>query len=268
MIQVREDTRRLRRLLTNGRAKILSATVVYKAGRWLVSIAVEAADLHPAQQHPARPDTDIGGWVGADRGLSAFLVAATGDGTEVDRVTDHPKPLAAALRKQRRLARAVTRKAKGSNNRWKAVARLGRHHRHIRNIREHFLHQVSTRLVKTHDRLVLEDLNIVGMQANRHLSRAISDAGWGELARQIGYKQAWRGGQVYTVDRWFPSSRTCARCRTLQPMLRLADRVFTCGCGYTADRDLNAATNLAVRAEEDYARAREPETRAPVINAC
>ncbi|MET8870757.1 hypothetical protein [Nocardia sp. NPDC004604] len=57
------------------------------------------------------------------------------------------------------------------------------------------MHEVSTRLVNTHDRLVLEDLNTAGMLANRHLARAISDAGWGEFGRLVGYKQRWRGGQ-------------------------------------------------------------------------
>ncbi|WP_169811088.1 RNA-guided endonuclease InsQ/TnpB family protein [Nocardia amamiensis] len=233
-----------------------------------MSVAVEAADLHAGHRHPFRPDGDVGGWVGADRGLSAFLVAATGDGVEVDRVVDHPKPLAAALQRQRRLAKAVTRKQRGSKSRGRAVTRLARHHRRVGAVRAHFLHQVSNRLVKTHDRLVLEDLNITGLMANRHLSRAIADAGWGELARQLRYKQAWRGGQVHVVDRWFPSSRRCSRCGTDNLALRLADRVFACGCGLVVDRDVNAAVNLAVRAELDHARVREPETRAPVINAC
>ena len=100
-IGVHDDTRRLRCMLTKNRAKILFATITQHAGRWWVSLNVEAAELHPAHQHPPRPDSDPGDWVGADRGLSAFLVAARPDGTEVDRITDAPKALTTGKRQQR-----------------------------------------------------------------------------------------------------------------------------------------------------------------------
>ncbi|MFI6364199.1 RNA-guided endonuclease TnpB family protein [Nocardia sp. NPDC050630] len=249
-VRVREDTRRLRRMIAAGRAKILSATVSLRAGRWMISLVTEATDLHPAHRHTVRESSDHGGWLGIDRGLSAFLVAATSDGVEVDRITDQPKPLVMGMRRQRRLAQTLTRKQTGSRNRRKAAARLARHHHRIRNIRAHFLHQVSNRLVKTHDRLVIEDLNIAGMLRNRCLARAIGDAGWGEFARQLRYKQGWRGGEVATVDRWFPSSRLCSSCGKRNEQLTMANRVFTCGCGTRLDRDLNAAVNLATRGEQ------------------
>jgi putative transposase len=90
-IAVHDDTRRVRRLLAKDRATILFATVSHRAGRWWVSLNVEAADLHPAHHHPPRADDDDGGWVGVDRGLSAFLVAATAEGTEVARITNTPR---------------------------------------------------------------------------------------------------------------------------------------------------------------------------------
>ncbi|MGW5753004.1 zinc ribbon domain-containing protein, partial [Nocardia rhamnosiphila] len=71
------------------------------------------------------------------------------------------------------------------------------------------------------------------------------DAGWADFGRLLDYKQRWRGGTVVTADRWFPSSKRCSACGTLNPALKLTDRVFGCGCGYRADRDLNAAVNLA-----------------------
>jgi putative transposase len=244
-IGVFDDTRRLWRMHTNGRAKILFATVSHHAGRWWVSLNVEAAELHPAHRHPARDPRDDGGWVGVDRGLSAFVVAAGENGTEVARITDAPKALAAGMNRQRRLAKSLSRKQKGSHNRRDAAAKLGRHHNHVANIRLHFLHQVSNALVKTHDRLVIENLNVSGMLANHHLARAISDAGWAEFARQLGYKQAWRGGELVTADRWYPSTKLCPQCGAINSGLTLVDRVFTCGCGHSADRDINAAVNLA-----------------------
>ena len=113
-IGVRDDTRRLRRMLAKGRAKILFATISRRAGRWWVSLNVEAADLHAAQRHRAPDAADQGGWVGVDRGLSAFLVAATVDGREVARVTDAPKALSVGMKRQQRLAKSLSRKQKGS----------------------------------------------------------------------------------------------------------------------------------------------------------
>ncbi len=83
------------------------------------------------------------------------------------------------------------------------------------------------------------------MLANHRLARAISDAGWAEFARLLGYKQDWRGGQLVVADRWYPSSRLCTQCGAVNGDLTLADRVFTCGCGHTVDSDMNAAANLA-----------------------
>ena len=245
VVRVHEDTRRLRRMLVKGRAKILFATVSHRAGRWWVSLNVEAADLHPAHHHSTRDEGDHGGWVGVDRGLTAFLVAATADGTEIARIDRPPKALARGLQRQRRLAKSLSRKQKGSHHRRQSADRLARHHRRIANIRRHFLHQVSGGLVKTHDRLVIEHLNIRGMLSNHRLAQAISDAGWDDFARLLRYKAGWRSGQVATADRWYPSSKRCSACGVINPDMKLSDRVFICRCGHVADRDRNAAVNLA-----------------------
>ena len=63
-------------------------------------------------------------------------------------------------------------------------------------------------MVKNHDQLVIENLNVAGMLANHHLARAISDAGWSEFARLITYKRTWHGGQVVATC-WYPSTRLC-----------------------------------------------------------
>lgn len=231
-------------MLAKHRAKILFATISYRGGRWWISLNVEAADLHPARQHRVRDPGDEGGWVGIDRGLSAFVVAATAD-TEVARVAVAPKALAAGMKQQRRLAKSLSRKKKGSRHRKDAATRLGRHHHHVANVRRHFLHQVSNELVKSHDRIVIENLNVAAMLANHRLARAISDAGWAEFARMLTYKQAWRAGQLVEADRWYPSSQLCSICGDHRADLTLADRVFTCANGHSIDRDANAATNLA-----------------------
>jgi putative transposase len=259
-IGVHDDTRRVRRLLAKDRARILFATISHRAGRWWVSLTVKAADLHPAHHHPPRVEGDVGGWVGVDRGLSAFLVAATTEGCEVARIDDSPKALATGMSKQKRLAKSLSRKKKGSHNRRDVAAKLARHHHHVANVRRHFLHQVSNALVKTHDRLVIEDLNISGMLTNHRLARAISDAGWTEFARILKYKQAWRGGKLLHADRWYPSTRLCPACGTVNAGMTLADRIFICGCGLTADRDRNAAVNLARWGQTHHETSPDPRT--------
>lgn len=262
VIAVHDDTRRLRRMLATGRAKVLFATVTRRGGRWWVSLNVEAADLHPAHQHRPRDTADSGSWVGVDRGLSTFAVAATSDGVEVARITDAPKALAAGMPTQRRLAKSLSRKKKGSRNRRDAAARLARHHHRVASARRHFCHQVSNALVKTHDRLVIEDLNTAGMLANHRLARAISDAGWAEFARQLHYKQAWRGGHVTVADRWYPSSQFCSVCGDRSTDLSLADRVFVCAHGHRLDRDTNAAVNLARWGDTHHDHRRSPDPQA------
>jgi putative transposase len=127
---------------------------------------------------------------------------------------------------------------------------LSRFHARIANVRRSFLHEVPSQLVKTHDRLCLEDLTVANLIRNKHLARAITDASWAEFARQLADKQAWRGGQVMIADRWFPSTKTCSRCGRVKDQMRLAERLFRCdGCGLVMDRDHNAAANLAAWAE-------------------
>jgi hypothetical protein len=111
-IGVHDDTRRLRRMLAKGRAKICFATITHRGRRWWLSLNIEATDLHPAHQHTPCADGDHRGWVGIDRGLSAFLVAATGDGREIARITDAPKALAAGMKQQRHLAKKLSRTKK------------------------------------------------------------------------------------------------------------------------------------------------------------
>jgi IS605 OrfB family transposase len=239
---------------TAGRTRVQVTGLVWR-DQVLAQVFEEAAvDL--ARGLKAAMDSLTGARKGPKARLPRFKKSATGGSFRIRNKTNKGR---SSIRvgdgervrlRLRRLSKAVTRKKKGSKNRKKAVVRLSRQHARIRDRRRHMLHQVSNQLVKNHARLVLEDLNITGMRSNRKLSRAISDAAWGELARQVTYKQAWRGGQVLLADRWFPSSKTCSTCGTLRKDLTVKDRVFECrSCGHVVDRDLNAAVNLAAWAE-------------------
>jgi putative transposase len=110
--------------------------------------------------------------------------------------------------------------------------------------------------------IVVEDLATANMLGNHHLAAAISDQGWGELARQLTYKSARHGGLLIVADRWFASSKTCSCCGWVKPKLSLAERTYTCGntatetsagCRLVVDRDVNAAANLAIGGEAQLA---------------
>jgi putative transposase len=93
--------------------------------------------------------------------------------------------------------------------------------------------------------VVLENLNVRGMLKNHKLARALADVGFYEFKRQIGYKAEFGGTQVLEADRFYPSSKKCSSCGNVKAELSLKERVYNClECGYTIDRDLNAAINL------------------------
>jgi putative transposase len=268
-IRVHDDTRKLRRLLRPGktsdvstdggigaaRARILFATVTRHGGRWYVSLNLQACDFHPARRHQLGPLEDGDRFIGVDRGLTVFAVAATAEGTEVGRF--HAlKPLNRQLSRLRRRSRNLSRASRGSNNRIRAARLLALQHAHIANARRSFLHEVSSQLTKTHGRLAIEDLAVLNLAANRRLARAISDAAWAEFARQLTYKALWLGGELVVCDRWFPSTRTCSRCGRLKEQMKPTERVLCCdGCGLVIDRDRNAAANLAAWAERFHSQA-------------
>jgi putative transposase len=144
-----------------------------------------------------------------------------------------------------RLGRGLSRKVAGSANRREAAARLARAHARIANVRADALHKTTNMLTARYETVVIEDLNVSGMLANRRLARAGADRGLAQVGRLLTYKTLWKGGRLLVADRWFPSSKTCSACKVRKSSLTLAERTFTCEtCGLVLDRDVNAAVNL------------------------
>ena len=218
--------------------KITSATVSRVADRWFVSIAVDTQDT----SHLAQAENQ--GAVGVDLGVSALATLSTGE------TITGPKPHKALLNRLRRLSRSLSRKQKGSSNRAKAKAKLARLHARIATIRSDALHKLTTDLTRRFHTIGIEDLNVRGMMANRHLARSIADMSFFEFRRQLEYKAAMRGGQVWVADRFYPSSKTCSCCGHKLDDLPLSVRAWTCpSCSTHHDRDVNAAINLKTMAE-------------------
>ena len=161
-----------------------------------------------------------------------------------------PKPHKALLARLKRLSRSLSRKQKGSANRQKAKIKMARLHARIAAIRLDALHQLTSDLTRRFHTIAIEDLNVRGMTKNRRLARAIADMGFFEFRRQLEYKAAMRGGQVWVADRFYPSSKTCSCCGHQLEKLDLSVRTWTCpSCSTHHDRDVNAAINLKTMAE-------------------
>ena len=133
------------------------------------------------------------------------------------------------------------------------------------NLRRNDTHQLTTRLVRDHAVIVIEDLHVAGMLRNRRLARHIAGVAWAEIRRQLTYKTERAGVRLVVADRWFASSKTCSGCGTAKAKLALSERVYIClACGIVLDRDENAARNLAALAADTGELRREQPDRTDV----
>ncbi|MEO1372894.1 MAG: RNA-guided endonuclease TnpB family protein [Cyanobacteria bacterium J06635_10] len=205
-------------------------TISRIANDWFIAFAYEV------DTQPTTKQYDV---VGVDLGVKVIATLSTGV------VFLNPKNYKNQLSKLQRLSKKLCRKEKGSNNRAKAKNQLAKLHAHIANLRNDTLHKITTYLCKNHAKIVVEDLNVSGMVKNHKLSQSISDCGFHEFRRQLEYKCKKFGSTLIIADRFYPSSKTCSNCGHKKEVLKLSERIFECeNCGFSLDRDLNAAINL------------------------
>ena len=237
-VRTKETMRDMARLIERGMARILAVTVKREAGRLFASLRVEI--IRPQRHHqPHEPHSRVG----VDVGERCLAAVAAPDGTIIERVAN-PAPLKAALTELRRLNRKLSRQKKGSARRNLTRQQIRRMYHRIGCIRRDALHKLTTRLVKTHGEIVIEDLHVAGLRRGRN---SLRDANLGEFKRQMQYKADWYNTHLIFADRWFPSTKTCHACGHVNDNIG-SKQVWTCpndACGVTHDRDDNAAINLA-----------------------
>ena len=176
--------------------------------------------------------------IGIDLGLKALIT--TSDGIQID----PPRFLGKSEKKLKRAQRNLSTKKKGSGKRGKARTKVAKIHRKTERHRDDFSYKISRNLVKNHDLITFEDLDIRGMIRNHHLAKSIADASWGRIVQYTMYKAESAGTVVILVNPMY-TSRKCSRCGNIRKDLKLSDRIYHCNsCGLIIDRDLNAAINI------------------------
>ena len=238
--------------------RVVSGTISRIAARWYLSVSVEIPDppIVHRQNHTV---------CGVDLGISAMATLSTGE-----KIVG-PKAYATALAELQSCQRQYSRQMEAakvraglepgqaipkgmliprSANMRKTQNRMARIHARVAQIREDFLHKLTTDLIQRFDVIVIEDLHVAGMLKNHHIARAMADMGFEEFRRQLEYKATQAGVSVIVANRWFPSSKLCSACGYKMAKMPLNIREWTCPqCQTHHDRDVNAAINLQHVAE-------------------
>ena len=236
--EIRYDGKRRVKLPCLGSVKLgctLPRGICYEAniskenGRWYICLKLWKPP-EPRTEKPRRPG-------GIDTGINPL-------GTDSDgQVYENPKASYQVQKKLKRWQRAQARRQKGSRGWREAQRKIDKCHRRIRGLRHNAQHQMTSTVTRKFSELVIEDLNVAGLMRG-NTPRAQADAGMGDIKRQLIYKGQWRHTTVTLASVWFPSSKTCSACGTVNAKLK-RERMGTCpNCGTRHDRNLNAAINL------------------------
>ena len=221
---------------------IKSGHVSIKADRYYVSVLIEIPNNKIAN------NSNEG--IGIDLGLKDFAIVSNGKiYKNINKSAKLKKLEKQLIREQRSLSRRYENLKKGEStqkpNIQKQRLKVQKLHHRIDNIRTDYINKTIAEIVKTKPSYItIEDLNVSGMMKNKHLSKAVASQKFYEFRIKLQAKCNENGIELRVVDRWYPSSKTCHCCGAIKKDLKLSDRIFKCDCGYSEDRDFNAALNL------------------------
>lgn len=214
--------------------EIKNVVISRTANDWFVSFKVP---------HAPKITEKTRGFVGVDLGIKTL--ATLSDGKVFEAIKPYKKHKRKLKILQRRLSKKFIKDKPASKNYKKAQQKVAKLHQRIANVRKDYTHKLTSYLAKNHSEIVVETLNVKGMSKNHRLASAILDGGFFEFTRQLEYKSGWYGSKLTKVSTFYPSSKTCSRCKAKKQTLKLSERIFHCEhCGCSIDRDLNASLNL------------------------
>ncbi len=171
--------------------------------------------------------------IGLDMGITHFCIDSDGN------FYSNPKHFQKYEKRLRIENRSLARKVKGSNRWRKQKQVLSTLHHKIANVRNDYLHKLSSKIATENHTVIIEDLVIKNMVKNKHLSKHILDCGWGNFRTMLEYKT-----NVVRIDPKY-TSQTCNECGCVDSKSRISQSEFICSnCGYLSNADINAAKNI------------------------
>jgi putative transposase len=214
-------------------AIIKSATISKTAtGKYYISILVEI------EEEKTERKVDVNKAIGIDFSMKELIVTSMGT------KPDYPRYYRQAQDKLSKEQRKLSLCEKGSNNRNKQRQKVARLHEKVKNQRQDFLHKLSRQITNECDIVCIEDLNMKAMSQCLNFGKSVADNSYGKFVEYLTYKLDEEGKKLIKIDKWFPSSKTCSNCGRIKEELLLSERIYSCGCGYIEDRDINAAINI------------------------
>ena len=221
---------RLQKYSKNIKSATLSKS---KSGKYFLSIIAEMENTELKKfEHTDKQ-------VGIDLGVKDFVITSDGD------VFENKHFLKKEEKKLKKLQRQLSKKVKGSNNSEKQRVKIAKLFERMTNKKNAYIHYVVNELLSRYDSIFMEDLNIQGMLRNHHLAKAIQEVGFYRFKEILTTKALVNDKKVVSVDRFYPSSKTCSKCGYKKEDLKLSDRSWVCpNCGTKHDRDINAAVNI------------------------